>query len=1128
VRAGFLWLAPLALLALGLGKAAHSQNPAAINPAATPQPPPVPAQADSAKPATADAAAPIERSPLDTFLLRDNKGNLVPVLGMSFEEFEQLLRLKKGLVPAAAPDFTLERLTLVGSADGPVADFLLTATIRVRRDGWTRVPLQLSSAALREPPRHEGPGEFFVDYDRGLGGYTCWLKGGDAAPHVVTLRISAAVTPRGSENRLALALPHATESSLRLTVNQPRLEASLAGGEGIVSTRDVDTRSSEIAVLGPGGELQIVWRRRLDAVQGSSASQLDVNGEISVRIQSERRITADARLRVRPSGGPLTAFRVRLPPGMELLPVGIGTGYTASVVADAVAAPSLAAPSQENRATSQLVEVRLDRPATAVTEVLLRASRDADAAAAGPLMPARFEVIDAIRQRGTIDFSMDGEWQLDWSDDPSTHRIDLTPEAAAARVVARFEYFRQPSGLEVSVRSRPARVSVEPTHLVFVASDHVRVETVLRYRFRGSRAAGLSFDLADWKFDQLTPNTLFDFPVSSGEGESLVTVPFRPGVAPPSELELKLEAHRTFPRDATQLSLTFPRPLADSVAPANILVFAADNLELSTQASELAGLSADSTAGKWNGSQQPRLAFRDFGGGEGAQFVANLRRLSRATAVSARATARRTGQKLQVEQTLEYRIAHEPLRTFTIVCPRELIVGGDLQLVVDGERVDWTAAVGADPAGDDVQPIQFTAPREKLGICRVVASYSIQLPGDSADTSFIDLPLVLPSDEGTNQFTEQHLEFDLGEGASIEPDFDEVGEAAQPAPASIAGRPEFTWSQAMLRSRWMMQAAQQAAGAPLNVSQMWIQTWLTPQLRQERVVMRLTPLAEQIRIRLPSLFREEGLQTAIDGRPAPHNMLRELRQLVVPIPPAARGRECAVEIFYSLDPPRSRLGTLQTELQTAKIEDALPPRRVYWQVVTPGDRHLVLPPTELTSEMAWSTDGLSVSQRPVLDQRQLESWMKASRQALLPRASNEYLFGALGRWPTMTVGLAHRRAIAAVASALFLAGGLLLIHVPRARHPSLILLVAVVLGAAAVVSPATALLAAQGALLGILVTMVAVAIAWFSPGPSAAVPQSLAAQPRTRESSLGATPRPERSSRISATAAPTGQMVEAR
>src|SRR5439155_27376175 len=129
------------------------------------------------------------------------------------------------------------------------------------------------------------------------------------------------------------------------------------------------------------------------------------------------------------------------------------------------------AKSKQKGRPARIVEVWLDKPAASTTEILLRAQREADVTSSAPFTPARFEVLGAIRQRGTIDFLMDGEWQLDWTEDKSVHRIDLTPETAAARVVARYEYFRQPCGLGLKVMPRPSRVSVEPTHMIYVDSQ---------------------------------------------------------------------------------------------------------------------------------------------------------------------------------------------------------------------------------------------------------------------------------------------------------------------------------------------------------------------------------------------------------------------------------------------------------------------------------------------------------------------------------------------------------------------------------------------------------------------------------------------------------------------------------
>src|SRR5205807_10221800 len=118
---------------------------------------------------------------------------------------------------------------------------------------------------------------------------------------------------------------------------------------------------------------------------------------------------------------------------------------------------------------------------------------------------------------------------------------------------------------------------------------------------------------------------------------------------------------------------------------ATILLFAADNRELTTDATELVGLSADPAAGKLSGREHATLAFRDFGGGEPAQFVGKMRLLSRTTTTSARAKVRIERQQLQIEQILEYRVAHEPQQTFVLLCPSGLPAAGDLQISLNEE-----------------------------------------------------------------------------------------------------------------------------------------------------------------------------------------------------------------------------------------------------------------------------------------------------------------------------------------------------------------------------------------------------------------------------------------------------------
>ena len=100
----------------------------------------------------------MEASPLDTFLLRDSKGNLVPVLDLPFEEFERLLRIKRGLAPQAPPAYVLDSLAVTGTHKAELVNLQARLTVRTHQAGQVRVPLALSKAILRQPAQYEGPG----------------------------------------------------------------------------------------------------------------------------------------------------------------------------------------------------------------------------------------------------------------------------------------------------------------------------------------------------------------------------------------------------------------------------------------------------------------------------------------------------------------------------------------------------------------------------------------------------------------------------------------------------------------------------------------------------------------------------------------------------------------------------------------------------------------------------------------------------------------------------------------------------------------------------------------------------------------------------------------------------------
>jgi hypothetical protein len=1082
---------------------ACAQTQPAPSPAASPSPP--------AATTESNAATKIEASPLDTFLLRDSKGNLVPVLDLPFEEFERLLRIKRGLAPQAPPEYSLDALAVTGTQDSELVNLQVRLTVRTNQAGLVRIPLALGKAVLRKPATYEGPGEHYLTVaDEG---FVLWLRGEANQSHNITLNVSIPTMVVGGETRAQFDLPLATESSLRLTVPLAHVQARLTGGDGIVSTKDLGNGQSEVVVLGPAGSLALAWQAG-SAPAASRPAVLEASGEMVVKIEGEHRITSDVRLRVRSSAGAVETVQVRLPPGMELVPIE-SVGYTATLL------PAAAALADRRQGGGQVVEIKFDRPVSGIAEIRLLAEQSQSAGRS--LMPARFKVLGAARERGTIDFSVEGDWNLNWKDHPSVRRLDLSSDPSAAKLAARYEYSRQPCDLALTVSSRPSRMSIEPLYVVYVDDRHVRLEATLKVRMRGARAEALSLELGDWKLDRLTPSDLFEILPTDRIASGPHVVPFRAGTVLPAELEVKLEAHRPFDPAAGEMAFTLPRALGDVVTPATVMVVPADNVELTPQNAKLSGLALDPSPPvvRFPARQQPPLVYRDLGAGEAASFAAEVRVRTGWSTASARAKVQIDEQQIHVEQLLDYRIAYERRRTFDLVVPRSVIAGRPLQVLWEGEILTPTPAIDA-PSVSGATRLQVATPGQQIGLCQLLVKYTLPLPKwDRQKPLSLEIPLVVPADEAHQQLGGQQIEFVTSEPIILKPDPSASDEFSRPAPLAAGGPLAFAWSRVTPQSRWIIEQVEGSAAPSISLAKMWVQSWLSSEVRQDRAVFRFTSDAEQLRVKLPRGTRTGSIQIAVNGQSI-KAALRPPYTVLVPLPVAARGRESALEVWYAIDRSPAA-GSTASGLDAPALEAATPPQRFYWQVCLPRDNYVLLLPTAYASEMRLGGGVWPVWSRPTLSQEQLETWIGATRQDPLPQSANHYLFSTFAAAPPLELAVANRRFLLGGGAVVALLVGLALLHIRVLRRPDVLLALALALLALALALPEAALLVAQASAAGVLVALLVALWTWMTSGrvvwtssPSRIAPPAEARSSESRE------PRLERLPSLTTATIPSG------
>lgn len=1080
----------LVVLVLAFGHAAAFAQPV--------EPPKIESPGSPAATKTAGPVVP-GANDLDSLFFRDSKGNLVLVPGMTFEKLEKLLKLEQGLAPAPPPSYVLDGLSLSGSVQNKLATLEVTVTIRVRDEGWVRVPLKMHKGVLRENAKYAGPGEQFTTFDA-VEGYQCWLKGADAKPHVVKLNVVFPVHEAGTQSRMEVLLPRATESSLKLQVPLERAEGSLkAGNEGIVTAKSLGGGKSELEVIGPGGDLQLTWQ----AAQGRSAESrqlLDASGEVVVRVEGLNRIGSDARLQVRSFGSPVETFRVRLPAGMEWVPTN-PTGYSVTPVTAA------------GGKMAQEVEVKLDRASSGITEVRLLASLTPGAESAGSvLQPGRFEVLGAVRQRGVIDFTIDGDWSLEWMEDASTRRVDVPADAAAAvKSVARFEYFRQPCGLQLKVATRPSRLVIEPSYLVFVEPQHIRLEATLRCRVRGVRPPRLTVALGDWQLDRAGPETAVEQELVDATQKPF-SLPLKPG--PTGEMELKLELHREITAGSSRIALDFPRPVADLLEPASVVVLAADNVELTPRAREINGLAADvlPPTATLPERQQAPLVYRDLGFAGSSHFSADFQVRTRQVMVDAAAQLRFTPQAVSVDQKLTYRILFEPQRTFTLLVPETLAARGEIKVLSGGQSLPLVPAPATTAvSGPGMARYQVIAAQEQRGNVELLVQYSLPLPAMNFENpSEFAVPLVIPADDEVQSTSGQELRTSWSDlltvdlAASNAAGFQPVGQASAREVKLVSPR-------LLTTSRWNLSPANPGEVSAVSVGRLWLQSVLTDQGRQDRAVWQMRTSALEVLVRFPAGTQLDNVEFALNGRKAA-GIIRDGETFHVPLSDENTPRDWVLETWFAVSRDQPLGDTLQMRFPAPALQGVTHVRAAYWQLCLPADKHLLGDPAGYIPEMEHSWRGWIWDRRGALSQKDLETWVGASRQDPVPPQTNQYLFRGFGTVENISLLAASRRVILAIAGGLVLGLGLLLLHVRSVRHPAAGLALAVAIICAGLIWPVAALLLAQGASLALAALGIALLWQWGMSGQSALSPPAPPRESppaRHRPSTTAAAPRME-------------------
>lgn len=1007
------------------------------------------------------------------YYLRDKDGNLVPVPDIPFERYEQFLAQEiggGGLRPPLYGFADLVELRGKAAADHAELDavFPLRFTLSETAEApWVRVPLRLNQGIPTGPPKLAGGGEVLLEYATG-DGYVAWIRPATAATSLV-LKLKFPIARANGHSRLVISAVR-TPTRLELEVPSASIEGrALHSEEQMLSVSRPGENRTVLVVDGTGGELGLSWGET-----NESPSMLEATGTVLMAVNGGR-IQCDARLKVHSYGAPIDSFVVRLPPEMELNAFN-PPGFRLSVVSTA----------EESLSGGQRILVkRLDGKTTDPLEVRLVAWRPPQLGPPrAPLELGGFEVLDAVRQWGTFDVAADGEWQCDFLAGTNVQRVEVLSDASRQQnLVARFEYFRQPYSLKLELVPKQSRLKVEPVFLYRVEPQRVHLEARLRYKATGARPSDVKIDFGGWIVDRVTPAEFLAEPVLLDSLTPLRVPLAGQSLGAAGEFELRVEAHRELTDQ--KLVLGPIRCPETATAPALVIVVAAENTEVIPESNALVDLIPDRLP-PWltlDVAQQAPLVYREEPTTEGSVFVGAVRQREQAVQVQVDTRVTVEQGRLVVEQTCAYQVSYEPLRELVFELPASGPGVEDLEIVVESQTAAWTRDEQLDPRGGAAARLRTPLPKPCLGRCEAILRYTVPVAGMQFHAyRSLELPLLQPVNEDGSLIIRNSLRLAAADNvvADLQDEQWTLATSAETASGAHSGStPQFAAdgrrSTATLSAALIPRNARQA----ITLHRAWLQVWLANDERRDRAVFQLTTDQDQLEVQLPLHAHargERGVRIWLSGREHADFTVRDDQRVRIELGKNPGLQRVTVELFYwftIVDPPIGRL-----TVEPPAVLGATRAPRFYWQLVLPRSEYLCWSPDSLIREGAWRWQGLFFGRETNLNQSELEDWLQASRQQVLPQATNQYLYSSLGSVTPRVFFSAKRHVLVLGFSGAVLAVSCLLIYVPRLRHPALLVAGAVALAAFGAIYSEPAVLAAQAASVGIALVPVARLLEW--------------------------------------------------
>jgi hypothetical protein len=1030
-----------------------------------------------------------ERTP-ELYYLKDDSGRLVPVPGFRYADFLELFRIREGLGgPVLPPAAVLESVIVTIDArrlEPRAASCPIKVECRVRqaRGGWAMVPLDLGQVLLDAPPEHDGPGRMLVDADPAGKGYRCWFEpaadaGGDLR-HTVRLAGRLPVESGQEQDAFALSLPLAVTSRLEIDTARAAPQVTLRpAARGRVEVADT-VDGGRVTVTGVSGDLRLLLAAAAPASEALAESDCESVVRIDGRIAS---ITARLRLTNLPPS--LSQVVVTLPPGAMLR----------QVAGDGILVPGAD--------TDGTVTIAVARDPGRAAEIDLVCEHPIDASDGTPFEPLGFAVagVEPWRQRGRANLVIEGDWQATWDTVPGIRRVDPPAGAREAGLVAAFAYDAQPASLPLRISPRGSRVVIEPEYRYAVSAARIELEARLRVAARGAPVDSISLELdPEWRIGEVGPAGVVDAAGVRVEGNR-IAIPFVQPLA--GDAVVEIAAARSIEPAAEQVAWSLPRPRADLVGPASVLVSSDPDIELLPDAAHSLGLVRQTASALAPGDADRIALVYRLEAGDGT-FAATRRFLPRRVEASIATRVVVDDREVAVSETIRLDVLHVPLEFLELRLAETVLDAGTLEIRQGGDLLDPAEIEDAgdvDAVGRPLKLVRVLLPVPLLGRGQVTVQYRVPTPAVPPETTVaVDLPLPLPVVSGA-----------IRQSATIE-------EAATllVVPRSevwrrdVAGPPggSRSWSVSKPKDLFplALSARTREAASVTVVEAAWLRTRLFPDRREDVAIYVVAPAEPRLEIDLPAAPPAASLEVRLDGSRVAATP-RDDGRLVVDMPPGGGSRLLEIRTTAPWGGTIAGLGLpWPLRLDAPRFASDVLQRQFAWEVALLPTDHLLGMPARWTRQQRWAWRGLGWRSEPTVAPGEFGDWIAATLRrpavtvsAVAAREEPRFVYAGIGPPGAAAAWVVPAWLLVLVCSGASLALGLTMLYSASWRKPAVVVGLVAAGTLLATALPESLPLVGQAAFPGGVLALLAAAIRRFSePAP----PRRVAGQPTSQASSL--------------------------